>query len=86
VRATAALAKRVLRAPAAAALKRAAAGHLAALAREAASGLGLPRPTPVALHGSLFKDAGLRRAVLRALGRTRLVAPRVRAEDAAAGL
>jgi len=85
VRATAALAPRVLRGSPR--LRAAAAAHLAALAREAARGLALPRPVPLALHGSLFKDEALRRAVLRALGRGWLVfEPRVSAERAAAGL
>ncbi|MCR4295920.1 MAG: hypothetical protein NUW21_10320, partial [Elusimicrobia bacterium] len=88
VRATAALAPQVLRARSARArrLREAAAAHLAALAAEAVRGLDLPRPTPLALHGSLFKDEGLRKAVLRRLGRVVLVAPRVSAERAAAGL
>jgi hypothetical protein len=85
VRATAALAPRVLRGSKR--LRGAAAGHLAALARGAAHGLSLPQPTPLALHGSLFKNEALRRAVLRRLGRGwRLQDPRVRAERAAAGL
>jgi hypothetical protein len=67
VRATAALAPRVLRASPR--LRRAAAAHLAALAREAARGLALPRPIPLAPHGGLFRDAALRRAVLARLGR-----------------
>ncbi len=88
VRATAALAPKVLRSRAARArrLKEQAAHHLAALAGEAVAGLALPRPVPLALHGSLFKDAGLKAAVLRRLGRVALVAPRVPAEQAAAGL
>ena len=88
VRATAALAPRVLRARSARArrLREDAADHLAALAAEAADGLRLPKPVPLALHGSLFKDAGLRKAVLRRLGRVILVTPRVCAEQAAAGL
>lgn len=88
VRATAALAPRVLRARSVRArrLREEAAAHLAALAAEAARGLDLPRPTPLALHGSLFKNAALRKAVLRRLGRVLLVAPRVSAERAAAGL
>ncbi|MFI5362632.1 MAG: hypothetical protein ACHQ49_11735 [Elusimicrobiota bacterium] len=85
VRATAALAPRVLRGSRR--LREAAAGHLAALARDAARGLGLPKPAPLALHGSLFKNDALRRAVLRRLGPGyRTVAPRVSAERAAAGL
>ena len=85
VRATAALAPRVLRGSAR--LREEAAEHLATLAREAARGLGLPKPAPLALHGSLFKDARLRRAVLRRLGRGwRIATPRVSAERAAAGL
>lgn len=85
VRATAALAPRAL--AASPRLRAAAAGHLAALAREAARGLDLPRPRPLALHGGLFKDARLRAAVLRALGPGwRSVAPRAVAERAAAGL
>lgn len=88
VRATAALAPRILRARCASArrLREAAAVHLAGLAAAAARGLVLPRPMPLALHGSLFKNAALRRAVLRRLGRVVLVAPRVSAERAAAGL
>jgi hypothetical protein len=85
VRATAALAPRVLRGSPR--LRAAAAAHLAALAREAAGGLALPRRVPLVLHGSLFRDARLRAATLRALGRgweTR--EPRVSAERAAAGL
>ena len=88
VRATAALAPRVLRSSSLRArrLREDAAGHLASLAAEAVRGLRLPKPVPLALHGSLFKDAGLRRAVLRRLGRVVLVAPRLPAERAAAGL
>ncbi|UPT72898.1 MAG: hypothetical protein M0D55_13395 [Elusimicrobiota bacterium] len=67
-------------------LRESAADHLATLAAEAVSGLALPKPVPLALHGSLFKDPGLRAAVLRRLGRVRLVAPRLPAERAAAGL
>jgi len=85
VRATAALAPRVLRG--APRLRARAAAELAALAREAARGLVLPRPVPLALHGSLFRDARLRRAVLSALGRGWAPAePRVDAARAAAGL
>ncbi|HXT01741.1 MAG TPA: hypothetical protein VN915_13790 [Elusimicrobiota bacterium] len=85
VRATAALAPRVLRGSKS--LREAAAAHLAAIAREAAGGLGLPVPAPVALHGSLYKNEALRRSVLRRLGPGwRAVAPRVSAERAAAGL
>ncbi|MDE2509566.1 MAG: hypothetical protein KGL74_00460 [Elusimicrobia bacterium] len=85
VRATAALAPRVLRGSPR--LRAEAARHLAALARQAARGLALPRPTPLALHGSLFRDARLRTAVLRELGRGwAVVEPRVPAERAAAGL
>jgi hypothetical protein len=88
VRATASLAPRILRSRSARArrLREDAADHLAALAAEAVNGLVLPRPVPLALHGSLFKDAGLRKAVLRRLGRVVLVAPRTSAERAAAGL
>lgn len=90
VRATASLAPKVLAAArkgaAAKALRRRAAGHLAALALEASGKAGLPRPLPLALHGSLFKDAGLRRDVLRKLGRARVARARVSAEKAAAGL
>ncbi|MDX6770293.1 MAG: hypothetical protein SF051_12230, partial [Elusimicrobiota bacterium] len=71
---------------AARALRSRAAGHLAALAAEAARSAGLKRPWPLALHGSLFKDAGLRREVLARLGRARLSRPRTTAERAAAGL
>jgi hypothetical protein len=85
VRATAALAPRVLNGSPR--LRAAAAAHLASLAAEAARGLKLPKPTPLALHGSLFQNGVLRRAVLRRLGRGWLVrAPRVSAERAAAGL
>jgi len=85
VRATAALAPRVLRGSPR--LREAAAGHLAALAREAARGVRLPSPAPLALHGGLFRDARLKASVLRRLGRGwRLVAPRVSAAQAAAGL
>ena len=88
VRATAALAPRVLSSssPRARRLRERAADHLAALAAEAVAGLALPKPVPVALHGSLFKNAALRAAVLRRLGRVVLVLPRVPAERAAAGL
>lgn len=84
-RATAALAPRVLRGSKR--LREEAADHLAALARDAARGLALPKPAPLALHGSLFKNDALRRGVLRRLGPGwRLTAPRVSAERAAAGL
>ncbi len=88
VRATAALAPKVLGSSSAGArrLRERAADHLAALAAEAVTGLALPKPVPLALHGSLFKDAGLRRAVLRRLGRVVLVSARLPAEKAAAGL
>ncbi|MBI3287893.1 MAG: hypothetical protein HYZ74_00060, partial [Elusimicrobia bacterium] len=88
VRATAALAPRVLRSRCARArhLRARAAIHLAALVTEAARGLSLPRPVPLALHGSLFKDAGLTTEMLRRLRRVSVVAPRVSAERAAAGL
>ena len=88
VRATAALAPKVLRSrsPRALKLREDAADFLAALAAEAVDELVFPRPIPLALHGSLFKDAGLRKAVLRRLGRVVLVSPRVSAERAAAGL
>lgn len=88
VRATAALAPRILRARSARArkLREDAADHLAALAAEAVNELVLPRPIPLALHGGLFKNAALKQAVLRRLGRVVLVAPRVTAERAAAGL
>jgi hypothetical protein len=85
VRATASLAPRVLRGSAS--LRGEAAAHLAGLALEAAKGLTLPRPAPLLLHGGLFKDAALRRAVLSRLGRGWDVRePRVSAERAAAGL
>ena len=85
VRSTAALAPRVLRRSRR--LREAAAGHLAALARRAARGLGMPKRKPLALHGSLFKNDALRASVLRRLGKGWvLVAPRVSAERAAAGL
>lgn len=90
VRDTAVLAPRVLAAArrpgAARALRKRAAGHLAALASEVAKTSGLARPWPLALHGSLFKDAGLRADVLAKLGKVRLAKPRVPAERAAAGL
>lgn len=88
VRATAALAPKVLKARSARArrLREDAADLLAALAAEAVLDLALPRPIPLALHGSLFKDAGLRKSVLRRLGRVVLIAPRTSAERAAAGL
>lgn len=88
VRATAALAPKVLgaRSSRARRLREDAADHLAALAAEAVSGLVMPRPIPLALHGSLFNNAALRKAVLRRLGRVALVAPRVPAEQAAAGI
>lgn len=86
VRATAALAPRVLaaaRRPDARRLRGRAAACLAALAREA--GRGLPRPAPLALHGGLFRDAGLKAEVLRRLGRGwRLWRTRRRPERAAA--
>jgi glucosamine kinase len=85
VRATAALAPRVL--AGSPRLRREAAAHLSALAREACRGLPMPHPIPLTLHGSLFRDARLKRAVLRSLGRGwALVEPRVSAERAAAGL
>lgn len=86
VRAVAALAPRVLRARSARArrLREDAADHLAALAVEAARGLDLPRPVPLALHGGLFKNAGFKDAVRRRLGRVILIAPRISAERAAA--
>ncbi len=85
VRATAALAPRVLKSSKR--LRVAAADHLAALAVDAARGLGIAKPAPLALHGSLFKNEALRRAVLRRLGPGwRALAPRVSAERAAAGL
>lgn len=83
VRAAAAFAPRVLRASPE--IRRRAAGHLAALAREAARDLGLPRPIPVALHGSVFKNAALRKIFLRGLGPGWREAPiRMPAERAAA--
>ncbi len=85
VRATAALAPRVL--SGSPRLRTEAARHLAALARGAKAGLRIPRPVPLALHGSLFRNARLKADVLRALGSGwRLVEPRVSAERAAAGL
>ncbi len=85
VRATAALAPRVLRGSRR--LREAAAAHLAALAAATARDARLTKPVPLALHGSLFKDAALRRTVLRRLGRGWDVRePRVSAERAAAGL
>lgn len=88
VRRIAALAPRVLRGRSARAirLRAEAARLLAALALDAAAGLHLPKPLPLALHGSLFKNAALRAAVLRRLGRVRLAAARASAERAAAGL
>ncbi len=85
MRATAALAPRVLRGSRR--LREAAAEHLAVLALDAARGLGLPKPAPLRLHGSLFKNDALRRSVLRRLGPGwRAAEPRVAAERAAAGL
>ncbi|MFI5347151.1 MAG: hypothetical protein ACHQ51_12330 [Elusimicrobiota bacterium] len=85
VRATAALAPRVLKGSPR--LRAMAARHLAALARDAVRGLQLPRPAPLALHGSLFREPRLKAAVLRDLGRGwRVREPRVNAERAAAGL
>ncbi len=88
VRATAALAPKILRSrsPRARRLREDAADHLAALVNAAVTGLVLPRPIPLALHGSLFKNAALRKSVLHRLGRVALVLPRVPAERAAAGL
>jgi glucosamine kinase len=90
VRVTAALAPKVLvaarRPGAARRLRAAAAAHLASLAADAAKKAGLARPWPLALHGSLFKDAGLKKDVLARLGRVRLSKARVPAEKAAAGL
>ena len=88
VRATASLAPKILRSRSLRArrLREEAADHLASLAAEAVQELLLPRPIPLALHGSLFKDAGLKKAVLRRLGRVTLILPRVPAERAAAGL
>lgn len=90
VRATAVLAPKVLaaakRSRAARRLRAQAARHLAARAEEAARGAGLARPWPLALHGSLFKDAALRREVLARLGRVSLRRARTSAERAAAGL
>lgn len=85
VRATAALAPRVLRRSPR--LRAQAAGHLCRLARQAALGLKMPSPRPLALHGSLFKDEALRASVLRKLGRGwALVVSGISAEKAAAGL
>lgn len=85
VRATAALAPRVLRRSPR--LLESAAGHLASLAKESARELMMPRRKPLALHGSLFKNEALRASVLRRLGKGWvLIEPRVRAENAAAGL
>lgn len=90
VRDTAVLAPKVLgaarRGGAAEKLRAEAAEHLARLALEAAKGAGLSKPWPLALHGSLFKDDGLRRDVLKKLGRARIAKARVPAEKAAAGL
>jgi len=84
VRAVAALAPRVL--ALSARLRREAAALLAGLAREASRGLKLPKPTPLALHGSLFKCAALRAEVLKRLGGSwRVVTPRAPAEKSAAG-
>lgn len=70
-RQTAGLARRVLalaaKNPEARALRRRAAEELAALARALASRLRLSAPVPIALHGGLFRDAGLRRDFLSAL-------------------
>lgn len=85
VRAVAALAPRVL--ILSVRLRREAAVLLAGLAREASRGLKFPKPTPLALHGSLFKCASLRAKVLEHLGSSwRVVAPRTSAEKASAGL
>jgi hypothetical protein len=85
VRAVAALAPKALRGSPR--LREAAAAHLAALAREAVLGLGLAKPVPLRLHGSLFNNDALRRAVLRRLGPSwRVIEPRVSPERAAAGL
>lgn len=85
VRSTAALAPRVLRRSRR--LREEAARHLCGLARSAAQGLLMPDKKPLALHGSLFKNEALRTCVLRRLGKGWvLVAPRVSAEKAAAGL
>jgi glucosamine kinase len=90
VRDTAVLAPKVLAAArrpgAARGLRKKAAAHLAGLALDAAKRAGLSRPWPLALHGSLFKDAGLRADVLAKLGRVSLSNPRTSAERAAAGL
>ncbi len=85
IRAIASLAPRVLeKCPG---LRREAAAHLAALVRAATKNSNFPRPVPLALHGSLFRDARFKATVLRRLGRGwRLVAPRLAAEKAAAGL
>ncbi len=85
VRSTAALAPLVL--SRSRRLREAAAGHLTALAREAAHGLEIAGRKPLVLHGSLFKNNALRASVLRRLGRGWvLIKPRVSAEKAAAGL
>jgi hypothetical protein len=85
VRATAALAAKVLRGSPQ--LCQAAAQHLSDLAKGASAGLALPHPIPVTLHGSLFAHAPLKKAVLRLLGpQWKEVPPRVSAETAAAGL
>lgn len=90
VRDTAVLAPKVLAAArkggAAKSLRRRAAAQLAELALKAAKDAGLGRPLPLALHGSLFKDAGLKKDVLSLLGRVRIARARVSAERAAAGL
>lgn len=90
VRLTAALAPKVLAAArrpgAARRLRDDAAAHLAGLALDAARKAGIARPYPLALHGSLFKDAGLRRDVLKKMGRVKLARARIPAEKAAAGL
>lgn len=88
-RATAALAPRVLGSahPRARRLRGEAVRHLAALAGECSRRVRLPRPIPLLLHGSLFKNEPLRRELLRLLGPSfRAVSPRLSAEKAAAGL
>ena len=85
IRATAALAAKILRASPR--LLREASNHIAGLAREVIGPLKFSGPVPIALHGSMFQNKNFKAAVLRRLGRGwRPVTARVCAERAAAGL